>query len=229
MKYENIVEGTFLNRQNRFIAECVVNNNINKVHVKNTGRCKELLIEGVKVYLEKSTSNTRKTPYSLISVYKGNRLINMDSQVPNKVVYEALLNNKIDLSIGEIKYIKNEYKYGNSRLDLYVESDKYKVLIEVKGVTLEKDNIALFPDAPTERGIKHINELIKARNDGYKSFIIFVIQMKDILHFTPNIDTHREFALSLKKAKENGVSILAYDCNITSNSIDILNSVPVKL
>ncbi len=229
MIYKNIVEAIFLKRENRFIAKCLVDDKIVNVHVKNTGRCQELLIEGTKVYLEKSYSDKRKTPYSLITVLKGDRLINIDSQIPNKVVYENLISGKIDLKLGNLNLIKNEFKYGNSRLDIYTETDTDKILIEIKGVTLEKNNIALFPDAPTERGIKHINELINATNVGYKTFIIFIIQMANISHFSPNITTHKAFGEKLKEAKENNVSILAYDCNITPNSIELLNNIKVKL
>lgn len=229
MIYKNIIEAIFLKRENRFIAKCLVDNEIVNVHVKNTGRCQELLIEGTKVYLEKSFSDKRKTPYSLITVAKDNRLINMDSQIPNKVVYENLISGKIDLKLGNLNLIKNEYKYGNSRLDIYAETDTDKILIEVKGVTLEKNNVALFPDAPTERGIKHIKELINATRIGYKTFIIFIIQMADVRYFSPNVDTHKEFAKTLKEAAENNVSILAYDCNITPNSIELSNNIPIKL
>ena len=168
MKYNNIVEGKFLERPYRFISYCEIDNNIEKVHVKNTGKCKELLIPKCKVYLEESDNPNRKTKYSLISVQKGNRLINMDSQVPNKVVYEALLNNKISLpGLNEnIIKIKPETTYENSRFDIYIETENKRAFIEVKGVTLEEDDIVMFPDAKTERGVKHINELVKASKEG---------------------------------------------------------------
>ena len=169
MKYNNIVEGKFLERPNRFISYCEIDNNIEKVHVKNTGKCKELLIPNCKVYLEESDNPNRKTKYSLIAVQKDNRLINMDSQVPNKVVYEAILNNKISLPGLEedIFYIKPEKTYENSRFDIYIETENKRAFIEVKGVTLEEDDIVMFPDAKTERGVKHINELVKASKEGY--------------------------------------------------------------
>ena len=174
MKYKNIVKGKFLERPNRFISYCEIDNNIEKVHVKNTGKCKELLIPNSVVYLEESDNPNRKTKYSLISVQKNDRLINMDSQVPNKVVYEGLKNNKIILPEldEEIIYIKPEKTYENSRFDIYLETENKKAFIEVKGVTLEDNDIVMFPDAKTERGVKHINELIKASKDGYLSYII---------------------------------------------------------
>ena len=202
MKYQNIVEGKFLERPNRFISYCEIDNNIEKVHVKNTGKCKELLIPKCKVYLEESDNPNRKTKYSLISVQKGNRLINMDSQVPNKVVYEALLNNKISLpGLNEnIIKIKPETTYENSRFDIYIETENKRAFIEVKGVTLEEDDIVMFPDAKTERGVKHINELVKASKEGYLSYIVFVIQMSDVIYFTPNDKMHKDLGDALRIA-----------------------------
>ncbi len=231
MKYKNIIEGIFLERPNRFISYCEIDNNIEKVHVKNTGKCKELLISNCKVYLEESDNPNRKTKYSLISVQKGNRLINMDSQIPNKVVYEGLINRKIILPglDEEITYIKPEKTYENSRFDIYLETENKKAFIEVKGVTLEEDDVVSFPDAKTERGVKHINELIKASNDGYLSYIIFVVQMSDVKYFTPNDKMHKELGEALRDAKSNGVNVLAYDCNVTSDSIEIKDKVKVML
>lgn len=159
MKYNNIYEGIFLERPNRFIANVLIDGKKEKVHVKNTGRCKEILIKGTKVYLEKSNNPNRKTKYSLISAYKGNQLINIDSQVPNKVVFDAVQSNKIE-GLNNIKVLKREVTFGNSRFDLYFEKDNEKGFIEVKGVTLEDNGLSLFPDAPTERGTKHIKEMI---------------------------------------------------------------------
>jgi len=231
MKYNNIVKGKFLERPNRFIAYCKINNNIEKVHVKNTGKCKELLIPNTIVYLEESDNPNRKTKYSLISVQKGNRLINMDSQVPNKVVYEGLVNRKIILPglNEEILYIKPEKTYENSRFDIYLETKSKKAFIEVKGVTLEENNVVLFPDAKTERGVKHINELIKASKDGYLSYIVFVVQMSNIKYFTPNDKMHKELGDALRNAKANGVNILSYDCNVTRDTIEIKDEVEVIL
>lgn len=231
MIYENIVEAIFIERPNRFIAYCIVKGKEEVVHVKNTGKCRELLIPGCKVYLQEHDSPKRKTKFSLISVIKGNRLINMDSQAPNKVAYEALINNQINLPglKGDINYIKPEKTYGDSRFDIYIETDTEKAFLEVKGVTLEEDGIVLFPDAKTERGVKHINELIKATDDGYLSYILFVIQMDNVKYFTPNIKMHKEFGQALKNAYSKGVNILAYDCDVTLNSLDIKNKIDIVL
>ncbi len=223
MKYKNIIEGKFISRPNRFIAYVEISGKTEIAHVKNTGRCKELLIEGATVYLEVSPNPERKTKYDLIAVYKNDTLINMDSQAPNKVAIEFI---KEKLPNAKIK---PEYTYGNSRIDIYVENENKKALIEVKGVTLENNGIAMFPDAPTERGIKHINELIKAQNDGYEGYILFVIQMKCISEFKPNYKTHREFGEALKSAEKAGVKILAYDCIVTPDTLKIDTPVSVNL
>lgn len=230
MLYDNILEGIFLERPNRFIAKCLVNNEVITAHVKNTGRCKELLIKGSKVFLQYFSNTNRKTNYDLIAVKKNDRLINMDSQAPNKVILEALQNNINILNLNEkIIFYKGEYKYKNSRFDVYAETNNHKIFIEIKGVTLEENGVVMFPDAPTERGIKHINELIDAKNNGYLTYIIFLIQMDNVLYFTPNIKTHKAFADALINAKNNNVNILAYDCNITQNSITLNSKVNVIL
>ncbi|MBQ6631072.1 MAG: DNA/RNA nuclease SfsA [Romboutsia sp.] len=231
MKYNNIVEAKFLERPNRFVSYCEIDNNIEKVHVKNTGKCRELLIQNCTVYLEESDNPNRKTRYSLIAVQKGDRLINMDSQVPNKVVYEALLNGKITLpELNEkIIKIKPETTYENSRFDIYLETENKKAFIEVKGVTLEENDIVMFPDAKTERGVKHINELVKASKEGYLSYVVFVIQMSDVKYFTPNDKMHKELGDALRFAKDNGVNILAYDCFVSSDTIEIKDEVKVIL
>ena len=231
MNYKKIVQATFIERPNRFIAYCKINEIIEKVHVKNTGRCRELLIPNCTVYLEESDNPNRKTKYSLIAVQKGNRLINMDSQVPNKVVQEALINKTIVLPglDEEITFIKPEKTYGNSRFDIYLETENKKAFIEIKGVTLEEDGVVLFPDAKTERGVKHIKELIEAKKDGYHSYVVFVVQMKDVKYFTPNIKMHKELGDALIEAQNAGVNILAYDCEVTPNSIEIKDEVNVKL
>lgn len=226
MKYEKIIEGKFISRPNRFIAYVEIDGQIETVHVKNTGRCKELLIKGARVLLEVSSNPERKTKYDLVSVYKGENLINMDSQAPNKVALEFVRESGM-FSASAI--IKPEYKYGASRIDIYVEDGSKKSLIEVKGVTLENDGTASFPDAPTERGIKHINELIKARGEGYTPYILFVIQMKGVSLFEPNFKTHREFGNALHNAKRAGVEILAYDCIVTMNSLKIDRPVSINL
>ncbi len=224
MKYENIVKGEFLERPNRFIAICNIDGKKEICHVKNTGRCKELLISGCTVYLEKSNNPNRKTKYDLIAVQKGERLINMDSQVVNRVAIEYLSS-----IFEDIIYIKPEYKYGNSRLDIYVETKFEKILVEVKGVTLENDGVVRFPDAPTERGIKHLKELQKAVTEGYRAVALFIVQMDNVLYFEPNRKTHPQFADSLKEAQENGVEVMAFDCKITPDSIAIKNPVEIKL
>ncbi|MBQ4510265.1 MAG: DNA/RNA nuclease SfsA [Clostridia bacterium] len=223
MKYSNIIEGKFISRPNRFIAYVEINGTAEVSHVKNTGRCKELLSKDARVYLEVSDNPERKTKYDLISVYKGDTLVNMDSQAPNKVALEFIREKLPNAKI------KPEYTYGNSRIDIYVENGDKKALIEVKGVTLENNGIAMFPDAPTERGIKHINELIKAKEDGFESYILFVIQMKGVSEFKPNYKTHREFGKALQKAQKAGVKILAYDCIVTENTLKIDAPVSVNL
>lgn len=224
MKYENIVKGIFLERPNRFIAHCEINGKTEVCHVKNTGRCKELLIKGATVYLQKSDNKNRKTKYDLIAVEKGDRLINMDSQVVNNVVIEYL-----PQMFDNITYIKPECKYGNSRFDIYVETEADKIFVEVKGVTLENDGVVRFPDAPTERGVKHLKEMQKAVTEGYKAYVLFVVQMDNVHYFEPNRATHPEFADTLKEVSENGVKVLAYQCNVTSESITIKNQIPVKI
>ncbi|MBE6071300.1 MAG: DNA/RNA nuclease SfsA [Clostridium butyricum] len=227
MKYDNILQARFISRPNRFIANVEIDKKIQVCHVKNTGRCKELLIpEETTVFVQENDNPKRKTKYSLITVKKDDRLINMDSQVPNKVVYEWIKNGNL---FKNTSLIKTEKKYHNSRFDLYVEEGNRKIFIEVKGVTLEEDGVVRFPDAPTERGVKHIRELCECIKDGYEAYIIFVIQMRDVLYFEPNIKTHKEFGDALKKAKESGVNIIAVDCEVSENSIDIRDYVKVKV
>lgn len=231
MNYNKVIKAKFIERPNRFIAYCDINGDIEKVHVKNTGRCRELLTFGCTVYLEESDNPNRKTKYSLIAVEKGNRLINMDSQVPNKVIYEGLESKNIILpDIDEdIMLIKPEKTYGNSRFDIYLETKNKRAFIEIKGVTLEEDGIVKFPDAKTERGIKHIKELIEAKKNGYYCYIIFLIQMNNVLYFTPNNKMHKELGDALIEAKNNGVQILAYDSVVKNNSINVNKQVEVIL
>lgn len=224
MKYSNIVKGTFIDRPNRFIANVLIDGKVEKVHVKNTGRCKEILTKGTTVYLEKSNNPNRKTKYSLISAYKGRMLINIDSQVPNEVVYSSISSNKIP-ELTDVDLLKKEVKYNNSRFDLYYEKKGQKGFIEVKGVTLEIDGISMFPDAPTERGTKHILEMLKAKKGGYDNFIFFLIQMPDIKYFRPNEEMDPKFSETLIKAKEGGVNILAYNCRVTKDQIELANRV----
>lgn len=226
MEYKETVRGIFLKRPNRFIAHVLIQGREERVHVKNTGRCRELLVPGTEVVLERSQNPERKTKYDLICVYKGESLINMDSQAPNKAAKEwiekgGLFQEKVE--------VQTEKRYGNSRFDLFIQSPKRKAFLEVKGVTLEEGGIARFPDAPTERGVKHVRELIQCRKDGYEAYLLFVIQMKGIRFFEPNWETHREFGLILKKAEEAGVRILARDCLVKENSMEIQDKVPLFL
>lgn len=226
MNYQKILPAIFISRPNRFIAQIKINEQIEICHVKNTGRCKELLIPGAKIYVQYSDNPIRKTKYDLISVIKGNRLINIDSQAPNKIFYEWLLKGNL---IPNITMIKPETTYGNSRFDFYIETLNSRLFIEVKGVTLEEDDIVLFPDAPTKRGVKHLNELIHCLNDGYEAMVVFIIQMEHIRLFTPNRKTHSDFADALLNASAAGVQIIALDCNVTSDSISANNKVDVNL
>lgn len=226
MIYNNIKPAKFIERPNRFIAYIEINGAQEVCHVKNTGRCKELLTEGAAVYVQEFDSSSRKTKYDLISVYKGERLINMDSQAPNKIFHELLLMGEL---FNGITFIKPECRYNNSRFDFYIEADDRKIFIEVKGVTLEEDGIVMFPDAPTERGLKHLNELAEGIDDGYEAYVCFIIQMKDVLYFTPNYKTHKAFGDTLKSIKEKGVKIIAFDCDVGKNSITACDAVDIKL
>lgn len=226
MNYDKVKTGIFKSRPNRFIAYVMIDGVTETCHVKNTGRCKELLIPGVRVYLEEHNNPKRKTKFSVIGVQKGSRMINMDSQAPNKVVYEWIQSGGL---YSDIKLIKPEKTYGNSRFDFYVETTNKQIYIEVKGVTLEEDGIVRFPDAPTERGVKHINELISCVKEGYEAYIIFVIQMKDVKYFEPNDITHPEFGKALREAEKQGVHIIAMDCDVKKNQLNIRNNVKVQL
>lgn len=224
MKYERIETGRFIERPNRFIAYVEIAGKTETVHVKNTGRCAELLQPNATVYVQKSDNPERKTQWDLIGVKKGKRMINMDSQIPNKVVEEWIRKGNL---FPKATLIKPETTYRQSRFDLYVEEGKRKIFVEVKGVTLEQDGVVKFPDAPTERGLKHINELCEAVKDGYEAYVFFVIQMKGVKYFTPNMATHAAFGEALKTAKAKGVHILAYDCKVGKDSIEIAKEVPV--
>lgn len=230
MKYKNIVEGKFIARPNRFIAHVEIDGVEHVVHVKNTGRCRELLQPGATVYLEKSDNPARKTLYDLVSVMKGERIVNMDSQLPNGLVEEWLRESEAAREIfGDISFIKREKTYGKSRFDLYVESGERKIFIEVKGVTLENDNVVSFPDAPTERGIKHLNELVDALEDGYETYVFFVVQMEGVDYFTPAWDKHKAFGDALLNAHNRGVKVLAYDCKVSEDEVRIKENVRVEL
>jgi sugar fermentation stimulation protein A len=241
MKYRKIENGIFLARPNRFVAHVLIHGEEHIVHVKNTGRCREILQPGVRVHLEdyEGDIRNRKTRYSLVAAEKpdeeaeaGHRLINIDSQAPNKAVGEALASGIIQLPGFEdgLFLIKPEQCFGSSRFDFYIEGHKgQKAFIEVKGVTLEDRGIVRFPDAPTIRGVKHIHELVKAVEQGYKAFVIFVIQMQDVRYFEPNDETHAAFGQALRVAARKGVLSLAYDCRVTKSTMKICKAVPVFL
>ncbi len=226
MKYNKVIEGKFLDRPNRFIAHVEIMGHIETVHVKNTGRCRELLIPGRTVILEESSRPGRKTKYDLVCVCKEGRWINMDSQLPNKAAEEWL---KKGILFPEEVSVYTERTYGNSRFDLYLESPGRKAFIEVKGVTLEEENIAYFPDAPTLRGVKHVEELVKCMEEGYEAYLLLVIQMKGIRMFRPNWETHRAFGEALREAQKKGVKLLAYDCLVTEDTMEIEDPVPIDL
>lgn len=221
-------KGNFIKRLNRFEAIVEVEGEAKLVHVPNTGRCRELFVEGAKVLLEHRTGKQRKTEYELIMVYKEGKLVSIDSQLPNKLAEEAIRNNEI-AELMDCDYIKRETAYGDSRFDLYLEKGTQKAFVEVKGVTLEVDGVAKFPDAPTERGTKHINELIKAKHEGYRACILFVVQLSFADYFTPNSIMDSAFAEALNKAKGEGVEILAYSCEVLENEVKIIKPMEVRL
>ena len=226
MRYTNIMAGKFLARPNRFIAHVEIAGREEIVHVKNTGRCKELLLPGATVYVQHFPEGKRKTKYDLIAVEKQNLLINMDSQAPNKVVQEWLMEQE---PFGKITYLKPECKHGDSRFDFYLETEAKKMFIEVKGVTLEENGVVLFPDAPTERGVKHVQELCHSLEQGYEAAIIFVVQMSGSRYFTPNRRTHAAFATALEQAAASGVQLLALTCAVTPDSLTINGKIPIHL
>ena len=226
LQYKKIEKAIFLERPNRFIAHVLINKNEEIVHVRNTGRCREILTKGTEVILEKSENPNRKTRYSIISGYKGNMLINIDSQIPNAVVSEGILNNKIKELTGVTK-LKREVFFKNSRFDIYFETANKKGFVEVKGVTYESNGIAMFPDAPTLRGTKHVNEMGEAVKEGFDGYIFFLIQIKGIEYFTPYVKMDGKFAAALKYANSSGVKILAYNSLLTDNEILIGNEAKV--
>ena len=271
MKYNQVVPGTFLQRPNRFIAHVLINGKEEVCHVKNTGRCRELLIPGCTVYCAVSDNPQRKTKYDLIAVKKNigsqtifanagtpsqkskespetksTLLVNMDSQAPNAAAKEWL---QSDASpYGKIDFLKPEYKYGNSRFDFYLEcktetkgagttqtptenttTRSRKIFLEVKGVTLEDNGVVLFPDAPTERGVKHIRELIRCLEEGFETYVLFVVQMERAMYFTPNRKTHPQFADALCEAKNAGVQLLAYTCKVTPDEMKIDKELKISL
>lgn len=228
MHYAHVVQGFFIRRINRFVAEVEIGDRREMVHVKNTGRLKELLVPQAKVYLEVSDRKGRKYKHSLIAVEKGDMLVNIDSQLPNVVVHEALVAGKVQ-ELGPVIGVKREVSYGRSRFDLYFERDGRKGFMEVKGVTLEKDGVAMFPDAPTVRGKKHLLELVQAVKEGYAGVVFFLVQMKGVQKFAPHIEMDPPFAAALKEAAEAGVEILAYDSEVSPQKIRIGDPLPVDL
>ena len=217
MNYNNIIKAVFIDRPNRFIAHARVNGAVETVHVKNTGRCRELLIPGAEVWLTASDNPQRKTAYDLVTVRKSNGLlVNIDSQAPNKVAYDWLRSQGFDR-------IVPEYTYGNSRVDFYMERGEERFLMEVKGCTLEADGVGYFPDAPTERGVKHIRELIKAKSEGYHAVLAFVIQMDGVTEVRANVETHAAFADAMEVAKRAGVRILFLPCHVEPDGITAIS------
>lgn len=226
MNYENVRKAIFMSRPNRFIAHVLVDEVDTVVHVKNTGRCRELLVPGAEVFLEKAKSNDRKTPYDLITVRKGQRLINMDSQAPNRIFAEWV---KTGGGFAECSLLKAECTYKNSRFDFYYETPSSRGFVEVKGVTLEENGVVRFPDAPTQRGVKHIEELMDAKENGYDAWVVFIVQMNHVSHFEPNDHTHPEFGEVLRKAKACGVRMMALTCEVSETTVIVDGEIPMVL
>lgn len=226
MHYERIEEAVFLSRPNRFLAQVRTAGGEEVCHVKNTGRCRELLIPGTRIWVQRNDNPSRKTALDLIAAEKAGRVVNMDSQIPNKVAEEWIRSGHL---FEEPRLIRPETRYGDSRFDLYLENAESRMFLEVKGVTLEEDGVARFPDAPTLRGVKHIQELIRCREEGYRAGILFVIQMKGVRYLEPNDWTHPEFGEALRRADRAGVEILAVDCRVTPESILADARVDVRL
>ena len=225
MQYQNMVPGIFLARPNRFMAHVAIAGNTEICHVKNTGRCRELLPPGAAVWCQKFDNPNRKTKFDLITVKKGDRLINMDSQAPNTAAKEWLLSG----GLGEISALKAEYTHGDSRFDFSFLKNGQRCFLEVKGVTLEQDGICAFPDAPTQRGVKHLKGLTALAQEGYGAYVLFVIQMTDVVYLHPNDATDPAFGQALREAAAAGVRILAMDCRVTPGSMTIHQSVEVRL
>lgn len=223
MKYNNITKAKFISRPNRFIALAELDGEETVCHVKNTGRLKELLKENAVVYLEESSNPLRKTKYDLVAVEKDNELFNIDSQAANIAAGEYFRKVFHDCTV------RSEVKYGNSRFDFFIEGKDRKIFAEVKGVTLIKDGVALFPDAPTDRGVKHIRELIECKKEGYEACILFVIQTEKADVFSPNDETHKQFGEALRKAENAGVKILAVNCDVTPDEMTVKQEIPINL
>lgn len=225
MQYREVRAGRFLSRPNRFIAHVDLDGEETVCHVKNTGRCRELLLPGACVYLERGTNPHRKTAWDLIAVEKGDMLVNMDAQAPNRVFAEFA-----PTFDPQAVQVRSEYRYGASRLDFcLLHEDNVLHLVEVKGVTLEREGHALFPDAPTERGVKHIRELTEAVRQGHRASVVFVVQMAQVIDFAPNDETHPAFGAALREAAQNGVNVVAYTCRVTPDTLTIDRQIPVIL
>lgn len=226
MKYDKVKKGTFLERPNRFVAKVIIDGEEIFCHVKNTGRCRELLVPGAEIYLEESDNPSRKYKYSLIAVRKGERLVNMDSQAPNKAVARWLKEGGL---FEKPELIKSECSFASSRFDFYCEHQGKKAFIEVKGVTLENEDAVFFPDAPTERGTRHVRELMQCVKQGYEAYVVFVVQMKGVKYFSPAEDKDAAFARTLRQAASEGVGIIAVDCRVGEDFMEIADPVEVIL
>ncbi|MCO7137535.1 DNA/RNA nuclease SfsA [[Clostridium] leptum] len=229
MRYPDVIKATFLSRPNRFVAQVEVEGRVTVAHVKNTGRCRELLVPGAAVFLQQHHNPSRKTPFSLIAVQKGELLINMDSQAPNQVWDEALADGLYIPELGVADTIHREVTWGHSRLDFLVECGKRSAYMEVKGVTLEENRVVRFPDAPTERGVKHLHTLMEINQSGGMAYVVFIVQMEGAQYFTPNADMHPAFAQTLREASEQGVKILAYECHVEPDGLKVTKPVPIRL
>ena len=225
MRYQNMVSGVFRSRPNRFIAHVEIGGEMQVVHVKNTGRCRELLGPGCRVWCQRADNPARKTQYDLIAVEKGTRLINMDSQAPNRAAGEWLASG----GLGEIDNLRPETTHGDSRFDFSFTRAGNPCFLEVKGVTLEADGVCAFPDAPTQRGAKHLRGLAEAARQGYGAYVLFVIQMEDVKYLHPNDRTDPAFGTALREAAQHGVQVLAVQCRVTPESMEITEFVPVEL
>lgn len=225
MHYDRMVSGVFTERPNRFIAHVMIDGRKEIVHVKNTGRCRELLPAGAQVFCQKSDNPLRKTQYDLITVRKGQKLINMDSQAPNKAAMEWLQSG----GLGKLEKLRAETVHADSRFDFSFAKDGKQCFLEVKGVTLETDGVCAFPDAPTQRGSKHLHGLARAVSEGFGAYVLFVIQMEDVKYLHPNDATDPAFGAALRQAAQAGVKILAYDCRVTEDTMEIGKSVEIRL
>ena len=223
MRYGRTVEGTFISRPNRFVAKVEIDGIVETVHVKNTGRCREILVPGAIVVLEDSGNPCRKTRYDLIAAYKNGNLINIDSQAPNKAFHEFVLRSGV---FGKDPVVHPEHSHGDSRFDFYIESGDRRIFVEVKGVTKEVDGLCMFPDAPTERGLKHIRGLEACVTEGFEAYVAFIVQMKGMMEFVPDYGIHSDFGHELERAESLGVGIMVYDCVVTEGSMSVDSPLP---